>query len=159
MELTKEVWISYNGGGNRLVPRSIKPISWVSSQVKFRALCLLSNSPKYFLVDKIMKIQDHSWKIDENSIENSKTNDSNLPPSTYSSFPSNLENEEISESLIESGKSKIVVESEEIQPESLSPNSQNMKNGSKISEDSTPVLEKEIDILTEKLAISDLNKN
>ena len=59
-----DIWISYNGGSNPLVPRKLKPDKWVYSPWLLEAYCYQSQMNKRFTQSKIVEIRNDEWKIE-----------------------------------------------------------------------------------------------
>jgi DNA polymerase III epsilon subunit-like protein len=60
-----DIWISYDGGSNPLVPRKIKPTKWVHEPWMFEAFCHQGQCDKNFSQRKIREIRDKEWTIEK----------------------------------------------------------------------------------------------
>lgn len=60
----QDIWISYDGGTNPLVPRRIKPLRWVSEPLLIEAYCHQSQTNKNFAIRKIVDIRNQEWQVE-----------------------------------------------------------------------------------------------
>lgn len=61
MEAGQEVWISYDGGTNPLIARSIRPLDWVDGKRLVRGLCMQSQTAKHFALVKVRRVEAARW--------------------------------------------------------------------------------------------------
>ncbi len=59
-----DIWISYNGGTNPLIPRKIKPGKWIHYPWMLEAYCFQSQTNKNFSQSKIVEIRNAEWIIE-----------------------------------------------------------------------------------------------
>lgn len=64
IEEGKDLWISYDGRRNPLIPRKIKPIRWVHYPLKIEAFCYQSKMAKDFTQSKIRDAREQEWLVD-----------------------------------------------------------------------------------------------
>jgi DNA polymerase III epsilon subunit-like protein len=65
----QDIWISYNGGSNALVPRQIKPTKWIHYPWKLEAYCHQAQINKNFTQSKICEIRADKWKFSRADLE------------------------------------------------------------------------------------------
>jgi DNA polymerase III epsilon subunit family exonuclease len=62
-----DVWISYNGGTNPMIPRRLKMERWVNKPFILSAYCYQSQIVKNFSAGKIIDVRSEYWEIQRES--------------------------------------------------------------------------------------------
>jgi DNA polymerase III epsilon subunit-like protein len=63
MAAQQDIWISYDGGSNPLMPRKIRPLRWVFEPWLIEAYCHQSQVNKNFTFRKIAEARQQEWTV------------------------------------------------------------------------------------------------
>lgn len=61
---TADVWVSYNGGSNPLIPRKLRINRWINKPFMIEAFCHQSQINKKFSAIKIVDIRNETWDVE-----------------------------------------------------------------------------------------------
>lgn len=88
----KDIFISYDGEDKPLIPRKIRPMTWIIENCNIKALCYNTTPPqlKIFSICKIKEIRDEMWRLNHDgdstpiSQQNQQPNFSFNPQKSFS---------------------------------------------------------------------------